>query len=91
MFLRILKSIFSGKSKCGLSKCGLKVLLQNCPSLPTIVVILRRKFPSERGPKRPQKCTIVNDCAQIAESGLQPPFESPDLDFPGGQSAEGSQ
>ena len=36
----------------------------------------------ERGPKRPQKCAIVDDSAQIAESGLKPPFESPHLDFP---------
>ena len=36
----------------------------------------------ERGPKRPQNCTIVDDCAQIADSGLKPPFESPHLDFP---------
>ena len=72
----------SGKSKWGLSKWGLKALVHNCPRLPTIVVILRRKFPLERGPKRPQKCTIVDDCAQIAESGLKPPFESPHLDFP---------
>ena len=72
----------SGKSKWGLSKWGLKVLVHHCPRLPTIVVVLRRKFPLERGPKRPQKCTIVDDCAQIAESGLKPPFESPHLDFP---------
>ena len=72
----------SGKSKWGLSKWGLKALVHNCPRLPTIVVILRRKFPLERGPKRPQKCTIVDDCAQIAESGLKLPFESPHLDFP---------
>ena len=30
----------SGKSKWGLSKWGLKVLVHNCPRLPTIVVIL---------------------------------------------------
>ena len=53
-----------------------------CPRLPTIVVILRRKFPLERGPKGPQKCTIVDDCARITKSGLKPPFESPHLDFP---------
>ena len=70
-----------GKFKWGLSKWGLKVLVHNCPRLSTIVVILRRKFPLEKGPKRPQKCTIVDDCAQIAESGLKPPFESPHLDF----------
>ena len=67
----------SGKSKWGLSKWGLKVLVHNCPRLPTIVVILRRKFLLDRGPKGPQKCTIVDDCAQIAESGLEPQFESP--------------
>ena len=38
--------------------------------------------PQKGAPKRPQKCTIVDDCAQIAESGLKPPFESPHLDFP---------
>ena len=73
---------FLRKSKWGLSKWGLKVLVHNCPGLPTIVVILRRKFLWERGAKGPQKCTIVDDCAQIAESGLKPPFESPRLDFP---------
>ena len=52
---------------------GLKVLVHNRPRLPTIVVILRRKFPLERGPKRRQKCTIVDDCAHIAESRLKPP------------------
>ena len=59
-----------GKSKWGLSKWGLKALVHNCPRLPMIVVILRRKFPLERGLKRPQKCTIVDDCARIVESGL---------------------
>ena len=63
----------SGTSKWGLSKWGLKVLVHNCPQLPPIVVILRRKFPLERGPKWPQKCKIVDDCAQIAESRLKPP------------------
>ena len=74
---RVFVSAFLGNAKWGLSRWGLKVLVHNCPRLPTIVVILRRKFPLERGPKRPQKCTIVDDCAQIAESGLKPPFESP--------------
>ena len=27
-------------------------------------------------------CTIADDCALVAESGLKPPFESPQLDFP---------
>ena len=52
----------SGKSKWGLSKWGLNVLVHKRPRLPTIVAILRRKFPLERGPKWPQKCTIVDDC-----------------------------
>ena len=34
------------------------------------------------GPERPQKCTTADDCAQIAENGLKPPFASPHLDFP---------
>ena len=63
-----------GKSKGGLSKWGLKVPVHNCPRLPAIVVILRPKFPLERGPKGPQKCTIVDDCAKITDSGLKPPF-----------------
>ena len=29
-----------------------------------------------------QMCTLVDDCAQIADSGLKPPFVSPRLDFP---------
>ena len=40
------------------------------------------KVPLRKGPKKAQKCTIVDDCAQIAESGLKPPFESPHSDFP---------
>ena len=32
--------VHSGKSKWGLSKWGLKVLVHNCPRLPAIVVIL---------------------------------------------------
>ena len=78
----------------GKSKWGLKVLVHNCPRLPTIVVILQQKFPLERGPKGPQKCTIVDDCVQIAESGLKPSFESPHLDFPeleGGPTFQGSR
>ena len=63
-------------------KWGLEVLAHNCPRLPTIVVILRRKFPLGGGPKG----TIVDDRAQIAESGPKLPFESPHffilLDFP---------
>ena len=81
-FARIARTLWLGKSKWGLSKWGLKVLVHNCPRLPTIVIILWRKFPLKKGPKRPQKCTIVDDCVQIAKSGLKPPFESPHLDFP---------
>ena len=47
-----------------------------CPQLSTIAYDCRL-FPLESAPKTPQKCTIVDDCAQIAESGLKPPFESP--------------
>ena len=57
-------------------------LVHNCPQLPTIAVILRQKFSLERGSKGPQKRTIVDDCAHIAESGLKAPFEGPDADFP---------
>ena len=71
----------SGKSKWGLSKWGLKALVHDCLRLSSFC---DEKFPLERGPKRPQKYTIVDDCAQIAESGLKPAFESPRLDFPKG-------
>ena len=64
----------------GLSRWGLKVLVHKCPRLPTIVVILRRKFPLERGPNGPQKCTIVGECAQIEVSDLKPPIREPPLD-----------
>ena len=48
----------SGKSKRGLCKWGLKVLVHNCPRLPTIVVILPRKFPL-------QKATKVHNCTRL--------------------------
>ena len=48
----------SGKSKWGLSKWGLKVLVRNCPRLPTNVVILWRKFPL-------QKATKAHNCARL--------------------------
>ena len=65
-------------------KWGLRVLVLNCPPLPTIVIILRRRFTSHKGPEglRPQKCTIADDYARVAACGLKPPFKSPDLDFP---------
>ena len=71
----------------GLANRGLRSL----STLPTIVHdCLRlssfcesRKFPLQKGgPKGPQKHTIVNDCAQIAEGGLKPQFGSLHLDFP---------
>ena len=69
----------SGKSKWGLSKWGLKVLVRNCPWLPTIVAILQTKIPFTKGH---EKCTIAHGCAQIAGSGPKPPLKSPHLDFP---------
>ena len=73
---RDMKSIAAGPLSSGKSKWGLNVLVHVCPRLPTSVAIVRRKFPLERGPKGPQKCTIVDDCARIAESGLKLPIES---------------
>ena len=35
------------------------------------------KVPLRNAPEKPRKCTIVDDCAQIAESGLKPPFAHP--------------
>ena len=32
------------------------------------------KVPLKKRPKKAKKCTIVDDCAHIAESGLKPPF-----------------
>ena len=68
----------SRKSKWGLNKWGLKVLVHNCPRLPTIVVILRRKFPLKKRPRSPQKCSIIDDCVHE----LQRVALSPHLDFP---------
>ena len=83
-------SLHAGKSKWGLSKWGRHVLVHNClsrtcPQLSTIAYNCRHfatKVPLRNGPKRPQKCTFVDDRAQIAKSDLKPPFESPYLDFP---------
>ena len=50
----------SGKSTWGLSKWGLKVLVHNCPRLPSIVVILWRKFLLERGLKNPEGLRHTN-------------------------------
>ena len=40
------------------------------------------KVPLGKGPKWPQMCTILDDCVQIAERRLKPPFESHHLDLP---------
>ena len=69
---------WSGKSRWRLSNWGLRELVHDCPRLSTI---LWRKFPLKGGPKRPQKCTIVDDCAQIAESGLKPHLRAPSYAF----------
>ena len=66
----------------GLANGGLRYLCTIGHDCLRLSSFCDEKFPLERGPKRPQKCTIVDDCAQIAESGLKPPFESPHLDFP---------
>ena len=47
-----------------------------------LLSVYDESLPLQRGPKGPQKCTIVDDSAQIAESGLKTAFESPQLDFP---------
>ena len=36
-----------------------------------------KSSPRKGGPKRPQKRTSVDDCANIEECGFTPPFESP--------------
>ena len=48
----------SGKSKRGALKWRLRVLVLNCPQLPTIVIIRRRIFPLTEGcaPKLPESC-----------------------------------
>ena len=78
LFVSFLVSLFSllwGSPNGGLANGGLRCLS-------TIAYDCRTKVPLRKVPKGPQKCTIVDDCAQIAESGLKPPFESPHLDFP---------
>ena len=71
------ENLNGGLANGGLSH--LSTIVHDCQRLSSFC---DESFPYERGPKRPQKCTIVDDCAQIAESGLKPPFESPHLDFP---------
>ena len=64
----ILEGRFSLKwrqSKWGLCKWGLKVLVHNCPRLPRIVVILRRKFPLLKGMRLQ---TIVHKLRGVALS-----------------------
>ena len=80
LYLRICQSFrncvcnpFSWGSLNGALKWGLRVLVLNCPQLPTCVVIWWRKFPLQKGPKRPQMCTIADDFARDAERALKPP------------------
>ena len=64
----------------GLANRGLKVLVHNCLRLPTIVVILRRKFPCRKRPKRATEvhnCRLEDCASNCLEIGLKPPFESP--------------
>ena len=63
---------------CRSLKWELRILVLNHPYLPTIVIIWQRKFHA-KGPKRPHMCTIADDCARVAESGLQPPLRAPNL------------
>ena len=60
--------LLSGKSNGG-SQTGaqLSTISCNCHHVVT-------KIPFMKGPKRQQKCTIADDCAQVAESGLKPPI-----------------
>ena len=69
------------KSKWGISKWRLKVLVHLVHDCLRLSSFCYEKFPLERGPPK-KKCRIVDDCAQIAECGLKPPYESPHLDFP---------
>ena len=74
-------ALCSGKSKWWLTKWALKVLVLNCPRLPTIVVILRRQFLLESGPKRPQKVhncrRLCTNCREWPETLLEPLFILP--------------
>ena len=45
----------------GALKLGIRVLVLKCPHLPTIVMILRRNFPSQKGPKG-------HKCAQLQQT-----------------------
>ena len=70
-----------GQSKWVLSNGGLGYLssiVHDCLQLYTFSD--KNSFKKES--KWPRKCTIARDCARVAESGLKPPFESPQLDFP---------
>ena len=47
-----------------------RVLVLNCPPSPTVVTKIHLSFVAQKA----TKCTIADDCAQAAESGLKPPF-----------------
>ena len=66
----------------GLANGGLRYLSTIVYDCLQVSSICDENSPLRKRPKRPQMRTIVDDCAQIAESGLKPPFESPHLDFP---------
>ena len=67
----------------GALKWGLKVVVHNCTRLPTLVIIFRdEKNPFTKGPEGPQMCTIADDCARVAESGLKPHLRAPIWSFP---------
>ena len=55
----------------GALKWELRVHVFSCPQLPTTVIILRRKFPSQKGPKghkSAQLQTIVRELPRVALS-----------------------
>ena len=57
----------SGMSKWGLIKRGLKGLVHNCPRLPEMVIILRRKFPLR---KATEGFTVKPLCQGLLNGGV---------------------
>ena len=66
-----LASMRSKKVQMRALKWGLRVLVLHCLQSPTTVIILRRKFPSQKGPKG-HKSAQLQTIVRALPSGLKP-------------------
>ena len=66
----------------GALKWGLRVLVFNCPQLPTVVIILQRKFPSQKGPKGHKSAQLQTIVRKLPRVALSPHLRAPIWTFP---------